>query len=84
MLYIYPASGRIKLAQRIPENLPPDLAAIPEPEERATEYLHYRQFFIVWETLDRVVSFQALEVDMDPPRADIPHVSVVLRCCVSV
>lgn len=46
----------------------PDLAAIAESEERATEYLHFRQFFIVWETLDRVVSFQALEVDMDASR----------------
>ncbi len=35
--------------------LPSGLANISEPEERATEYLHYRQFFVIWETLERVV-----------------------------
>lgn len=42
--------------------LPAELAAIGEPEEQATEYLHYRQFFIIWETLARVVECQALEI----------------------
>jgi nuclear pore complex protein Nup107 len=42
--------------------LPPELMTIADPEERATEYLHYRQFFIIWETLERVVESQALEV----------------------
>jgi nuclear pore complex protein Nup107 len=41
--------------------LPPELASIGDPE-RAVEYLHYRQFFTIWETLDRVVECQALEV----------------------
>jgi nuclear pore complex protein Nup107 len=41
--------------------LPLELASISEPEERATEYLHYRQFFIIWDTLERVVECQALE-----------------------
>lgn len=41
--------------------LPPELASIGEPEDRATEYLHYRQFFMIWETLDQVVACQALE-----------------------
>lgn len=42
--------------------LPSELASIGEPEERATEYLHYRQFFMIWETLERVVEYQALDV----------------------
>ncbi|KIL59037.1 hypothetical protein M378DRAFT_169919 [Amanita muscaria Koide BX008] len=68
ILRFFLASGRVKLAQRVSESLPLELASIAEPEERATEYLHYSQFFIVWETLDRVVAFQALEVDMDASR----------------
>jgi nuclear pore complex protein Nup107 len=42
--------------------LPTDLSAITNPEERATEYLQYRQFFNIWELLDRVVECQSLEV----------------------
>jgi nuclear pore complex protein Nup107 len=42
--------------------LPPELASIANPEERAIEYLHYRQFFNIWDVLDRVVECQALEV----------------------
>jgi nuclear pore complex protein Nup107 len=42
--------------------LPPELASFSEPEERATEYLHYRQFFVIWETLDRVVECESIEV----------------------
>jgi len=41
--------------------LPPELAAISIPEERAAEYLDYRQFFIAWETFERVAECQALE-----------------------
>lgn len=44
--------------------LPRELASIDEPEERATEYLHYRQFFSVWGLLDRVVECQSLEASL--------------------
>lgn len=54
-------SGRVQVAQRLLVMLPLELASISEPEERATEYLHYRQFFIIWDTLERVVECQALE-----------------------
>jgi nuclear pore complex protein Nup107 len=57
-----PASGRIQLAQRLLEMVPPDLASISEPEDRATEYLHYRQFFLIWETLEKVVECQSAHV----------------------
>ena len=52
----------MQLAQTLLNMLPPELAALSEPEERATEYLHYRQFFIIWDTLARVVDCQALDV----------------------
>lgn len=41
--------------------LPPELGSLVEPEDQATEYMHYRQFFNVWELLARVVETQALE-----------------------
>lgn len=42
--------------------LPPELASIGDPEVQATEYLHYRQFFLIWENLERIVECQSLEV----------------------
>ena len=50
------------MAKSVLELLPPELSSIKDPEERSNEYIHYRQFFQVWETLDRVVECQALEV----------------------
>ncbi|KAJ3988288.1 nuclear pore protein 84/107 [Lentinula detonsa] len=56
------ATGRVQLAQQLLNMLPTELAAVGEPEEQATEYLHYRQFFSIWETLERIVECQALGV----------------------
>jgi len=56
------ARGRVNVARLLLDMLPPELAAIGTPEERAAEYLDYRQFFIAWETLERVTECQALEV----------------------
>jgi nuclear pore complex protein Nup107 len=56
------AAGRIQLAQSLLELLPIELASIPEPEEIATEYLHYRQFFVIWDTLASVVECQSQNV----------------------
>jgi hypothetical protein len=39
--------------------VPSELASISEPEDKATEYLHYRQFFVIWELLEEVVECQA-------------------------
>jgi nuclear pore complex protein Nup107 len=55
-------AGRVHLALTLLGMLPPELATIGDPEERATEYLHYRQFFTIWETLEQVVECQAKEV----------------------
>lgn len=56
------ASGRVQLAQQLLNMLPAELASVGEPEDQATEYLHYRQFFSIWATLERIVECQALEV----------------------
>jgi nuclear pore complex protein Nup107 len=56
------AAGRIQLAQSLLDLLPSELTSIPEPEENATEYLHYRQFFVIWDTLASVVECQSQNV----------------------
>ncbi|TBU21786.1 nuclear pore protein 84/107 [Dichomitus squalens] len=53
--------GRIQLSKMLLDMLPPELGSLPEPEDQATEFMHYRQFFNVWELLSRVVETQALE-----------------------
>jgi nuclear pore complex protein Nup107 len=55
------ARGRVNAARLLLDLLPPELTAISTPEDRAAEYLDYRQFFIAWETLERVKECQALE-----------------------
>ncbi|KAJ8594203.1 hypothetical protein M405DRAFT_760907 [Rhizopogon salebrosus TDB-379] len=62
ILRYFLGTGRVLLAKNLLEMLPRELASIDHPEERATEYLHYRQFFTIWEILDRVVGCQSLEV----------------------
>jgi nuclear pore complex protein Nup107 len=59
--YVVLARGRVNVARLLLDMLPPELAAISTPEERAAEYLDYRQFFIAWQTLERVTVCQALE-----------------------
>ena len=61
ILRYFLGQGRVQIAQTVLGMLPPELSAIREPEELATEYLHYRQFFIVWVALARVTECQALE-----------------------
>ena len=41
------ARGRVDVARLLLDMLPPELAAISSPKERAAEYLDNRQFFIV-------------------------------------
>jgi nuclear pore complex protein Nup107 len=55
-------AARVPIAKLVLTALPPELASIADPEERAIEYLHYRQFFNIWDVLDSVVECQALEV----------------------
>lgn len=51
--------GRPRFAVSLLDLLPAELSEISEPEERATEYLHYRQFFVIWERLEQVVECHA-------------------------
>ncbi|KAG9312442.1 putative nuclear pore protein 107 [Chiua virens] len=64
ILRYFLGSGRVALAKGLLDMLPHELASIDEPEERATEYLHYRQFFNVWGLLDRVVECRSLEASL--------------------
>ena len=57
-------AGRVQVALSLLALLPPELTSIAEPEEVATEYLHYRQFFVIWEMVGRVVEYQAEESTM--------------------
>ena len=54
----------MQVAQSLLSLLPSELISIAEPEEVATEYLHYRQFFVIWEMVARVVEYQAEESTM--------------------
>ena len=51
----------MQVAKILLDMLPPDLGTLRDPEEEATEYMHYRQFFGVWDALARVVECEALE-----------------------
>jgi hypothetical protein len=62
LIKLYVGSGRVQVAKLLLDMLPTDLSAITNPEDMATEYLQYRQFFKIWEMLDRVVECQSLEV----------------------
>ncbi|EIW74182.1 hypothetical protein CONPUDRAFT_140572 [Coniophora puteana RWD-64-598 SS2] len=64
ILRYFLGSGRIKLAQSLLELLPAELASIDGPEELSVEYLNYRQFFTIWEALDRVTECRSLEVSL--------------------
>ncbi|KAJ7582625.1 nuclear pore protein 84/107 [Mycena floridula] len=61
ILRYFLASGRVQLAQKLLVLLPVELASFTEPPEHASEYVQYRSFFAIWETLDRIVECQALE-----------------------
>ncbi|KIM43977.1 hypothetical protein M413DRAFT_68391 [Hebeloma cylindrosporum] len=63
ILRYFLTAGRIQAAQDLLVLLPPELASIDEPEAIATEYLHYRQFFLIWEGIARVVEWEAKEVE---------------------
>lgn len=56
--------GRVNLGRKLLDMLPRELASINDPEERATEYLHYRQFFNILDSLDRITECRALEASL--------------------
>lgn len=56
-----PGAGRTKLARHTLDSLPQEFMTISEPEEVATEYQDYSQFFLIWDTLDRIAETAAAE-----------------------
>ncbi|KAG1854581.1 107-domain-containing protein [Suillus subluteus] len=64
ILRYFLGAGRVSLAKNLTEMLPCELASIDQPEERAAEYLRYRQFFTIWDSHDWVVECQSLEVSI--------------------
>ncbi|KAG1763900.1 107-domain-containing protein [Suillus placidus] len=65
ILWHFLDAGRVSLAKNLVEMLPRELDSIDQPEERVAEYFHYRQFFTIWDSLDRrVVECQSLEVSI--------------------
>lgn len=54
-------AGRTKLARHTLDSLPQEFMTISEPEEVATEYQDYSQFFLIWDTLDRIAETAAAE-----------------------
>ncbi|KAF5319206.1 hypothetical protein D9619_008447 [Psilocybe cf. subviscida] len=61
ILRYFLGAGRVNAAQSLLSLLPAELASISDPEEVATEYLHYRQFFVIWDSIAAVVDCQAQE-----------------------
>ncbi|KAJ3474231.1 hypothetical protein NLI96_g12576 [Meripilus lineatus] len=62
ILRYFLAVGRVKIAKTVLDMLPRGLSSMREPEDRAMEYMHYKQFFIVWEAVERVIQSQSVEV----------------------
>ena len=54
-------AGKIDVATALLGALPEQLASIAEPEDIATEYMHYRQLCHVWELSERVTDVLGLE-----------------------
>lgn len=59
--YSETGAGRLQIAREVLESLPRDLISLKEPEDVVAEYQDYRQFFTIWDTLDKIVEIQAEE-----------------------
>lgn len=55
-------AGNISVARRLLLDLPEQLASIDEPEDIATEYMHYRQLFHVWDLFERIAEVTETEI----------------------
>ena len=55
-------TGNIYVARGMLDILPEELASIGEPEDIATEYMHYRQLFLVWDLFERVADVSGIEI----------------------
>lgn len=55
-------TGNIYVARGLLDVLPEPLASIDEPEDIATEYMHYRQLFHVWDLFERIAEVSGIEI----------------------
>jgi len=55
-------TGNIYVAMGMLDILPEELVPIDEPEDIATEYMHYRQLFFVWDLFERVADVSGKEI----------------------
>ena len=55
-------TGNIYVARKMLDALPEQLASISEPEDIATEYMHYRQLFLVWDLFEKAVDVATMEI----------------------
>jgi len=58
-------TGNIYVAMGILDVLPEELASIDTPEDIATEYMHYRQLFFVWDLLEKVADVSGMEIAIE-------------------
>lgn len=54
-------AGRTQLARSLLDALPKQFMTIREPEEEATEFQDYSQFFLIWDTLNMIAETAAAE-----------------------
>lgn len=56
-------AGNISVSRMLLHDLPEQLASIDEPEDIATEYMHYRQLFHVWDLFERIAEITRAEIN---------------------
>ena len=56
-------AGNISVSRRLLLDLPERLASIDEPEDIATEYMHYRQLFHVWDLFERIAEITGADIN---------------------
>lgn len=55
-------AGNISVARGLLDALPKQLASIGEPEDIATEYMHYRQLCHVWDVFEGIAEIAGVEI----------------------
>jgi len=61
-------TGNISVASGLLDALPEQLASIGEPEDIATEYMHYGQLCHVWDAFERIAHIAAVETEVGPTK----------------
>ena len=61
-------AGNISVSRRLLHDLPEQLASIDKPEDIATEYMHYRQLFHVWDLFERIGEITGIDITNEPTK----------------